>query len=349
MNPKAKFRAAPLHLLTLMMSALAALVTAQAAIAQREDRSGKQVVEATCIACHGSGANGAPKIGDKSAWDKRAAQGLASLTQNALKGIRQMPSHGGNPNLTDLEIERAITYMVNQSGGHWIEPINRASPVGERSGEQIVHAQCAKCHQTGVGGAPRIGDRAAWIPRLTPGLDTLVRSAINGHGGMPARGGLANLTDPELRSAIVYMFNPVTAPAQASSPPNAVTGQDFAVVNGTTVYFGVVSAEAIRDDPKDYPKNVYGVAPSDPGQYYITVALFDAPNGKRIDDALVKARVSTTMGAGPEKTLAPIMIANSRSYGNYFTMGSAGPYKITVHVSRPNTPNVIEAQFEYTQ
>ena len=119
--------------------------------------------------------------------------------------------------------------------------------------------------------------------------------------------------------------------------------------NGTTVYFGVVSAEVIRDHPKEYPKNVYGVAPSDPAQYYVTVALFDAPNGKRIDDAVVKARVSTTMGAGPEKTLEPITIGNSRSYGNYFTMGSAGPYKITVHVSRPSVPNVIEAQFEYTQ
>ena len=69
---------------------------------------------------------------------KRASQGLTGLTQNALKGIRQMPPHGGNPNLTDLEIERAITYMVNQSGGHWIEPIDRASPPVARGAEQVV-------------------------------------------------------------------------------------------------------------------------------------------------------------------------------------------------------------------
>ena len=61
---------------------------------------------------------GAPKIGDKKAWTKRASQGLTSLTKSALQGIRQMPPHGGNPNLTDTEIERAITYMVNQSGGN---------------------------------------------------------------------------------------------------------------------------------------------------------------------------------------------------------------------------------------
>ncbi|MGZ5223531.1 MAG: c-type cytochrome, partial [Burkholderiales bacterium] len=54
----------------------------------------------------------------------------------------------------------------------------------------------------------KIGDRAAWIPRLSHGFDATVRSAINGHGGMPARGGLPDLTDREIRSAIAYMFNP---------------------------------------------------------------------------------------------------------------------------------------------
>jgi cytochrome c5 len=73
----------------------------------------------------------------------------------------------------------------------------------DRSGEQIVAAQCAKCHQTGEGGAPRIGDRAAWTPRLKQGLDHLVHSAIKGHGGMPARGGMADTTDAEIRNAIV--------------------------------------------------------------------------------------------------------------------------------------------------
>lgn len=323
-----------------------AATIAQDAGAQHEERSGKQVVEAVCLACHGSGANGAPKIGDRAAWSKRAAQGLPSLTQNALKGIRQMPPHGGNPNLSDLEIERAIAYMVNQSGGHWIEPIDKGRASRERGGEQIVRTQCVKCHEAGVGGAPRIGDRSAWIPRLTQGIDNLVRSAINGHGGMPPRGGMANLTDSELRSAIVYMFNPVTAPAPAVA--GATKGQDFAVVDGTTLYFGVVSADAMRDHPEEYPASVYGVAPAGPAQYYVTVAVFDSPNGKRIDDAVVKARVSTTMGAGPEKTLTPVTIANSRSYGNYFTMGGSGPYKITVHVNRPGVANMIQAQFEYS-
>src|SRR3954468_2818045 len=83
-----------------------------------------------------------------------------------------------------------------------------------RSGEQIVKQQCSKCHQAGVNGAPKIGDRDAWIPRMKQGLDATVQAAINGHGKMPARGGMANLTDAELRSAIVYLVNAGKGPAK---------------------------------------------------------------------------------------------------------------------------------------
>ena len=188
-----------------ILFAFAASITVQAA--ESGDRSGKAVVDAVCSTCHGTGANGAPKIGDQKAWSKRSERGLADLTANAIKGIRKMPAHGGNQNVSDLEIERAITFMVNQSGGHWTEPINRAKPVAERAGKQIVDMQCSKCHKAGTGGAPKIGDRDAWIKRGSAGMDSLVRSAINGHGGMPARGGMADLTDSEIRGAVVYMFN----------------------------------------------------------------------------------------------------------------------------------------------
>ncbi len=196
-----------LQLLALVgLLASPALYSPQAAAAQAE-RSGKEVVETGCITCHGTGVHGAPKIGDEKAWSKLAARGLSSLTQSALKGIRKMPAHGANSAHTDTEIERAITYMVNQSGGNWAEPISRTAPPARRSGEQIVAAQCVKCHQAGAGGAPRIGDREAWIPRLKNGLAVLVRSAINGHGGMQPRGGLANLTDAEMRDAVIVMIN----------------------------------------------------------------------------------------------------------------------------------------------
>jgi cytochrome c5 len=126
----------------MLMTGLAPL----SAAAQADARSGMQVVETVCAECHASGANGAPKIGDANAWERRAARGLASLTESALRGIRninshggnpgqwrptaaraqwrpgEMPARGGNPNLSDLEIQRAITFMVNASGGQWTEP-----------------------------------------------------------------------------------------------------------------------------------------------------------------------------------------------------------------------------------
>lgn len=191
----------------LVTAAAFAVVLSGPASAQDTNRSGKDIVETQCAPCHRTGLHGAPKIGDKKAWAERASRGLSALTQSALHGIRRMPAHGGNATLGDADLRRAITYMVNQSGGHWTEPIDKAQVTRVRTGEEIVRKQCSKCHEEGKMGAPRIGDRAAWIPRLTQGLDATVRSAINGHGGMPARGGLADLTDTELKSAIVYMFN----------------------------------------------------------------------------------------------------------------------------------------------
>jgi cytochrome c5 len=203
-NPRIRPLLPARALLAVLAVSLAALAAPPAGAS---DLSGKEVVDTTCAKCHGTGLNGAPRIGNAAAWSKRASQGLESLTQHALLGIRKMPPHGANFALSDIEIQRAITYMVNQSGGHWTEPISKSELPAERTGEQVVATQCHKCHETGLGGAPRIGARGELAPRLSHGLDALVRSAINGHGGMPARGGVTNLTDSELRHAIIYMYS----------------------------------------------------------------------------------------------------------------------------------------------
>jgi cytochrome c5 len=209
----------------------------------------------------------------------------------------------------------------------------------ERSGEQIVAAQCATCHEAGKSGAPKIGDRAAWIARARQGLDPLVASAMKGHGSMPARGGLAELSDAELRNAVVYMLN---------SGSGAVTGQDYRVVADTTLDFGVLSASAMRSRAKDYPPSVYGTVPSLPDHYYVTVAAFDARTGRRITDAVVRARVSGAAGTGREQTLKPITVGGTVSYGGYFPMAGGGPYKVAVHVMRPGSSAPVDAQFQYS-
>lgn len=314
--------------------------------AQDGDRSGREVVQSVCAACHATGLNGAPRIGDSKAWQKRAERGLTGLTKNALAGIRNMPPHGGNPGLTDIEIERAITYMVNASGGHWAEPIAKAALPPERTGVQTVDAYCRACHESGVGGAPRIGDRAAWIPRASQGLDPLTRSAINGHGGMPPRGGVANLTDRELRSAIGYMLNPANEPSTVHANAEERDDPNHRVVGSTDIYFGVTSAESIRAQHHggDAESMMHGGMRRGRDYYHMTIALFDRTTRTPIADAQVEARI---VGRSEQATvLEPMVVNDTVSYGNYFRLAGSRPYTIALTIRVPGAPAPIATQFQ---
>lgn len=338
------------RLIAAIVFALAASMAPQIAGAQVRERTGKEVVDSVCAACHRAGVKGAPKIGDEKAWAKLASRSLTDLTESALKGIRTMPAHGGEAKLSDVEIERAITHMVNLSGGRWTEPDSGLTPAAERGGVQIVQAQCAKCHQTGVNGAPRIGDRDAWIPRLKLGLDVLVRSAIRGHGPMPPRGGMADLTETEIRGAIVYMFNPAKSRAQGSSAaPPAVPGPNLKIVDGIEVRLGIVSAESMRAQYSKGSKeaSMHGGIPSGRGHYHVNISLFDSKSKAAITDAQVEAAVSEPVSGGDTKQLEVMTINNFKSYGNYFRMSGSNPYTITIRIRKPGASRVIEAGFDY--
>ena len=210
-----------------------------------------------------------------------------------------------------------------------------ASLAQERTGEQIVNAQCAKCHQGGTSGAPRIDDRAAWIPRMKNGLDATVRSATKGHGNMPARGGLADLSDAELRNAILYMFYPAGEAERKLPAAAAAAAQDahHKSVSGMEVYFGIVVAKSA---PVAKP-------PTGSGQYYVNVSLRDSKTGAPVKDATVEARAANAVSGGETKKLAP----NGESgYGNFFRMRGKEPYTIAVKIARPGAAGA-ETQFEF--
>ena len=206
-------------------------------------RTGKQIVEAVCAACHATGALNAPKIGDKAAWGKLIAEGHNELTQTAIKGIRQMPPRGGSPDLTDVEIARAVAFMANQAGASFKEPpapagaatqvaaassgpiaaAAAASPVpaagatgaapptaakgGAGNGKAVFDQTCSVCHGAGIAGAPKAGDKAAWAPRLKEGIDTLHQNALKGKGAMPPKGGNMALSDADVQAAVDYMVS----------------------------------------------------------------------------------------------------------------------------------------------
>jgi len=204
-------------------------------------RTGKQIVEAVCSACHATGALNAPKIGDKAAWGKLIPEGHAHLTETAIKGIRQMPPRGGSPDLSDAEVARAVAFMANQAGANFKEPPVQASAptqvaavsgaalpgaaaapaaaaagatsgapaggarAGAANGKTVFDQTCVVCHGAGIAGAPKAGDKEAWAPRLKQGADTLHQSALKGKGAMPAKGGNASLTDADVNAAVDYM------------------------------------------------------------------------------------------------------------------------------------------------
>jgi cytochrome c5 len=105
--------------------ALAAAALALAALpgaALAAERSGQEVYDAVCAACHATGVLNAPKLGDAKAWKPLIAEGQRALVRAAIKGIRQMPPRGGRADLTDREVERAVVLMANSAGGKFREP-----------------------------------------------------------------------------------------------------------------------------------------------------------------------------------------------------------------------------------
>jgi len=183
-------------------------------------KSGEEVVKGTCSACHQTGVAGAPKIGDKAAWGPRIKEGLNALVRDAIKGVRGMPPKGGNASLSDDEVARAVVFMANQAGAKFKEPAQKpqalaAAPggaaakpaAGAADGKKVFDSTCTACHSTGVAGAPKLGDKAAWAPRIKQGMDTLLQSALKGKGAMPPKGGNASLSDADVKAAIEFMVS----------------------------------------------------------------------------------------------------------------------------------------------
>ncbi len=77
--------------------------------------------------------------------------------------------------------------------------------VAAKSGEEVYNASCMACHATGAAGAPKVGDVAAWAPRIAAGMDTVVSNAINGLNAMPPKGLCMTCSDDELKAAVEYM------------------------------------------------------------------------------------------------------------------------------------------------
>lgn len=222
----------------------------------------------------------------------------------------------------------------------------------ERSGAQIVAAQCVKCHGEGLNGAPKIGDREAWGQRIAKnvGFDNLVRSAIRGYGGMPARGEQANLTDSELRSAIEYMYYPAGAGANPILEIARPVGADFPSRwsgGGMDFYLGFMPAQNLLQLPKgSLERTMHGGVPSGAGYYHVNVSLFNEITRAPINDAQITMELEQRGRTGIETKLEPMSIGVG-SYGNFIKPQPDTSYLITLHIARPGAARGVEAKFEH--
>jgi cytochrome c5 len=89
------------------------------------------------------------------------------------------------------------------------EPVAAAgeAAAGPKSGEQVYQTNCLACHGTGAAGAPKLGDAAAWAPRIAKGMDALMASATNGLNAMPPKGLCMACSEDELKGAVEYMVS----------------------------------------------------------------------------------------------------------------------------------------------
>ena len=80
------------------------------------------------------------------------------------------------------------------------------APVAATAAPALFAQICSTCHTPGIAGAPKVGDRAAWAPRVAQGIDTLTSNAIKGKGAMPPKGG-SNASDADIKAVVTYMVN----------------------------------------------------------------------------------------------------------------------------------------------
>jgi len=186
-----------------------------------------------------------------------------------------------------------------------------SAPHGSLSGEQVFAQVCKTCHETGLAGAPKAGDKAAWGPRIAEGEKTLVQHAIGGYQGktgvMPPKGGSTDLTDDEVHRAVVYLANlagagwkepaptatasaaPATAPAATAEASNATTA---------TAPAAAVSATAAAPAATATAASAAAAPPSTASA--TTTASAGAANGKAVYDETCHVCHATGLAGSPK-------------------------------------------------
>jgi cytochrome c5 len=172
-----------------------------------------------------------------------------------------------------------------------------SAPQGSMSGEQVYQTVCKTCHEAGLIGAPKAGDKAAWAPRIKEGLDALVAHALKGTSkGMPPKGGDQNLADIEVARGVVYMANRAGAAFKEPAPPAAAT-------TGTTPAVAAPTATPLTATPP--PTAVAAAAPPSSPAAPAAPANPGAPLNLQSGQAMMQKDGCAACHAVDKKVLGP--------------------------------------------
>ncbi|MGE0557648.1 MAG: cytochrome c5 family protein [Burkholderiales bacterium] len=137
--------------------------------------------------------------------------------------LAQLATGGKRPAAATAAEEEAVAKRIKPAGSVVVDPnapIPAAEPVASVAapaatapaaggspgkGKSVYDTACMACHATGVAGAPKAGDKAAWSQRLKAGNDALYAAVIKGKGAMPPKGGNASLADADIKAAVDYL------------------------------------------------------------------------------------------------------------------------------------------------
>ena len=190
---------------------------------------------AVCFACHGENGvsvlPGTPSLAgqnrlylEKALHAYRLAQTRTDPTMTAMAHplsdrdivnlaayfSLQVPMANGKTAADELEkFEQShpasMTVVAGSTAPAAAVPAATMAVVTARSGEAVFHGTCVACHGSGAAGAPKLGDKAAWAPRIAQGTDVLVEHALHGFKAMPAKGACVDCSDAEIKAAVDYM------------------------------------------------------------------------------------------------------------------------------------------------
>lgn len=123
---------------------------------------------------------------------------MAVVVPFSIRGDKSAAAGGADD--ADVRIQPVAKFELQRAAA----PAAGGAP---KDGATVVNTVCGACHNSGAAGAPKTGDKAAWGARIAQGNDALYKSAINGKGAMPARGGAASLSDAEVKAAVDYLVS----------------------------------------------------------------------------------------------------------------------------------------------